>query len=443
MKRLTGTSILLLLLSMILVSCKGGQKTGKTVDDPFKDAPNVVIYESDGTGFGPCEPTISISRDNSEVIMAGSVLDYVHSSTNGGLSWTTKKLTSELGVYGDPCIVNDGKTFYYFHLGDPSLKGWAGDRILESIVMQKSSSKGIVWSDGVEIGKNPPKQQDKEWAAVRPDGKQIVMTWTEFDKYGSRSPDCYTRILGSISEDKGETWSEPFRVSEHEGNCIDDDQTTEGAVPSYGNKDEIYVAYAYDEAIYFDRSMDEGKTWLERDIKVVDHPGGWAFEIKGVARANGMPVTAVDRSRSKNKGRIYINYATGGNDPNIYIVYSDDHGDSWSDPIMVNQSDDGSDQFFTWMAIDQNTGFLYVVYYDKSGLDGNKFHTVVAFSADGGVTWTEHTVSKKASYGPDRDEFFGDYNNIDVYDGKVRPIWTHFDGEKLSVMTALINVGAK
>ena len=45
---------------------------------------------------------------------------------------------------------------------------------------------------------------------------------------------------------------------------------------------------------YFDRSLDGGITWVLEDIVVSDQPGGWNFDIPGIYRCNGMPITVAD-----------------------------------------------------------------------------------------------------------------------------------------------------
>ena len=85
---------------------------------------NVLIYEGDNVFAGPCEPSIAIGFHNPDQLVAGSILDNIHYSSDGGKSWQTEKLSSPLGVFGDPCIISDWKgNFYYFHLGDPDQQG--------------------------------------------------------------------------------------------------------------------------------------------------------------------------------------------------------------------------------------------------------------------------------------------------------------------------------
>lgn len=40
-------------------------------------------------------------------------------------------------------------------------------------------------------------------------------------------------------------------------------------------------------------SQDGGQTWMDSDIRVDSIPGGWNFNIPGLYRANGFPVTPV------------------------------------------------------------------------------------------------------------------------------------------------------
>jgi len=430
-----------LLVLLVFISCKTTKTTSKHKEvSTYK---NIKIYEQQNLfKLGPCEPSIFINPKNTNNIVAGSVIDFSHYSFDGGKTWQTKSLTSNLGVYGDPCIVADNKgSFYYFHLANPDKTGWGSKRFLDRMVVQKSIDGGKTWSDGVGIGKNEhPKQQDKEWATVNHLNDEIYLTWTEFDKYGSKDEKHKSRILFSKSTDNGESWSSTKVLSEIEGNTLDDDKTVEGAVPTVGVNGEIYVSWSVNQKIYFDKSLDNGKTWLKKDIEVCSQPNGWNFNVPGFSRVNGMPVTCTDISNSKHKGTIYINFSdqrNGENDTDIYLVKSTDNGKTWSNPLKVNNDTTKTHQFLTWMSVDEKTGFIYIVYYDRSKYNNTKTDVVLAVSKDGGKTFSNKTISKKP-FTPNPKVFFGDYNNIHAYNGIVRPIWTAYYNNKLSVWTALI-----
>ena len=409
----------------------------------WAQVPNVQLDVWSGEGYQPCEPSIAMDPSNPEVVVAGSILDNVYRSDDGGTTWTKDKLTSPLGVFGDPCVVvsNTGD-FYFFHLSDPEGMGWKSDALLDRIVCQRSKNGGKTWSRGGGMGLTPPKDQDKEWAAVSPDGSRIHACWTQFDKYGSQEPGDSTVILCSHSDAKGKVWSDPVRVSDKAGDCLDGDNTAEGAVPAVGTEGEVYVAWALGSWIYFDKSLDGGLTW-SGDQVVGEIAGGWDQTIPGIGRVNGMPVTQVDHSQGPHRGRIYINWTdTRNGDTDVWVTYSDDQGATWSTTQRVNNDGADRDQFFTWMTVDPVRGDVHVVFYDRrhtEARDDRSTHVVVASSFDGGATWVNRTVSE-SPFVPEGKVFFGDYNNIAAVDGHVRPIWTREVDGVLSVWTALLDL---
>ena len=390
---------------------------------------NILIYKGAQDKYQPCEPSIAVSSKKPSVLVAGSILDNVHRSTDGGYSWSTTKLTSKYGVFGDPCIVGSPKgDFYYLHLSNPDGQAWSSDALLDRIVVQRSRRFGKRWNKGAGMGLNGSKDQDKEWAAVSIDGKTLLTCWTQFYLYGSPIATDRSMILCSTSNRRAKKWSEPVRINEIAGDCKDGDMTVEGAVPDIALDGTMYVAWAHADTIWMDRSMDGGVTWLEHDLRVTEIQGGWDQEIRGIGRANGMPVTRVDRSSGPYQGRIYVNWTddrNGPDDNDVWLVYSDNNGKSWTDPIRVNNDLSGAQQFFTWMDVDDVTGHVHIVFYDRR--DAMKKYPDVrlkpswntevylASSYDGGITWENLKVSQK-SFRPDPKLFFGDYNNISADD---------------------------
>lgn len=418
---------------------------GLTLQASAQGYKNVKIYESAQGGIGPCEPSIAISPANPNHIVAGAVLDFLFRSTDGGKTWTKDNLTSEFGVWGDPCIIADNEgRFHYFHLSDPTGRNWASKEILDRIVCQTSTDNGKTWSSGSSIGLNYDKDQDKEWAVIDPNSGYVYTTWTQFDKYGSKAPQDSSRILFSFSADHGRSWHTPKRISQFAGNCLDDDLTVEGAVPAAGPNGEVYVSWSFDKKLYFDRSLDSGRTWMEQDMMIMDQPEGWDIEIPGIGRANGFPVTAVDMSDGPHKGTIYVNWSdkrNGNKDTDIFLMKSTDGGNTWSKAIRVNNDKKGNNrhQFFNWMSIDPVTGYVYIVFYDRRDHKDNQTDVYLAYSKDGGESFENVKISE-SPFTPVEGIFFGDYNNISAYDGKVRPIWTRYENGKLSVWTALIDI---
>ncbi|MCB0374306.1 MAG: exo-alpha-sialidase [Sinomicrobium sp.] len=431
------------MLLIFALACSGSKNHVQNKQKVFQSTTfkNVKIYESEN-GAGPCEPSIYINPADPDNIVAGSVINFVHVSEDGGTTWKTASMQSPLGVWGDPCIVAGPEgDIYYLHLSDPEGTNWRSEKILDRIVVQRSGDGGKTWSSGSGIGENPPRQQDKEWATVHPKTGEVYVTWTEFDRYGSHDPKDKSRILFSSSSDKGSTWTKAVAINQFDGNTLDDDRTVEGAVPAVANNGHIYVAWAYDEKIYFDKSTDNGKTWLKEDIVITSQPEGWNLDIPGLGRCNGMPVTCVDNSNGPHSGTVYVNWAdqrNGTDNTDIFIAKSADGGITWSEPLKVNADATRTHQFFTWMSVDPGTGYIYIVYYDRSRYSDNRTDVVLSVSYDGGEHFVSKTISE-SPFTPVSSVFFGDYNNIHAHNGRIRPVWTRYENGKLSVWTALVN----
>jgi hypothetical protein len=400
------------------------------------------VRVSSPTANQPEEVSIAINPTNPQNLVAGANLRYAYRSTNGGLTWIESQLTSTYGVYGDPCVTFDALgNAYYGHLSNPPSGGYWIDRI----VVQKSTDGGTTWNTGAGIGYNPPRRnQDKEWLIADMTNSSyrnnIYAAWTEFDAYGSASPNDSSRILFSRSTDGGLTWSTPVRVSDRGGNCIDSDSTVEGAVPAVGPNGEVYLSWSGPLGIMFDKSTDGGVTF-GADRFVTHQPGGWDFDVPGIYRCNGMPVTVCDVSTSPYRGTIYINWSdqrNGLNNTDVFLIKSTDGGNTWSNVKRVNDDLTTTHQFFSWMTLDPTTGFVYIVFYDRRNYTTTQTDVYVARSTDGGETFQNFRVSQSA-FSPQASIFFGDYTGIAALNRTIYPIWMRMDGTTLSVWTAIIH----
>jgi hypothetical protein len=395
-----------------------------------------ILVSSQVNNRDPNEPSIVVNPVNTDQILIGTNLNHYFYSNDGGFTWEYGGImSSSYGVHGDPCVIADKYgSFYFFHLANPP-----GPAFADRIVCQKLADFDSFWTDGSFTGFNG-KMQDKEWAVVDYRFNNIYVTWTQFDVYGSADPEHKSNIMFSRSIDNGETWSDAVEINKIPGDCLDDDRTVEGAVPAVGRAGEVYVSWGGPAGLVFDRSFDEGETWLEEDVFVSDIPGGWAINIPGIYRCNGMPVTACDLSDGPNKGTIYINWAdqrNGENDTDIWLSKSTDKGETWSEPLRVNDDPPGRHQFFTWMAVDRVTGFIYIVFYDRRNYSDLRTDVYLAVSRDGGETFSNHKISE-TPFNPNKEVFFGDYSNISAHNNVVRPVWIRLDDRELSLWTAII-----
>ncbi|MEO5572446.1 MAG: T9SS type A sorting domain-containing protein [Bacteroidia bacterium] len=399
----------------------------------------------------PNEPSIIINPKNTNQLVAGANFDNVYYSTDGGLTWINNLINSAYGIWGDPCLTVDTTgNFFYFHLSDSQFGGsFGGPGWLDRMVCQRSTNGGATWSTGTYTGldvNDSTKDQDKPWSIVDHTGtspyqNHMYLSWTEFDDYGSTTAGDSSRILFSKTTDEGATWSTAISISQFSGDCIDEDNTAEGAVPAVGPNGEVYVAWSNNQVIYFDRSLDGGQTWLPGDIAVSTQPVGWDYSIPGLFRCNGLPITACDISGSPYNGTIYVNWTdqrNGLSDTDVWLSKSTDNGNTWSLPARVNNDPPGKHNFMSWMTIDQATGTIYIVFYDRRNYNNTQTDVYLAYSTDGGATFTNVKISA-SPFIPTPGIFFGDYINITAHNGKVRPIWTRIASGISSVWTAIID----
>ncbi len=421
-----------LLLSAALLTIL--EQGAPQIPNPFK---NIRIAAPGPGGMQPCEPSIAISQKDPKNIVAGVILDTAIWTKDGGATWTPVKLKSQYGVFGDPTIIADFQgNFHYFHLSS----GKTQDSWLDRIVAQKSTDGGRTWTDGEGIGNNPPADQDKQWGASHPGKPVLCATWTQFDTYGAKTPNKHSNIMFSFTTDAGASWSKSQQINDISGDCLDDDGTTEGAVPAIDTDGIIYVTWSLGGVIYFDRSTDNGKTWLKHDYPICRIVGGWNMEVPGVNRTNGMPVLMVDNSNGPFKGSLYCVYADqsgGTQDTDIFLIRSRDKGETWTKPLRVNQDEPGKHNFLPWLAVDPTSGFLYVVYYDRRSYTDEQTDVFLAFSTNGGQSFQERMISE-SPFKPFSSRFLGDYNNISAYGGVIAPIWTRMESGNTSVWTSVI-----
>jgi hypothetical protein len=238
----------------------------------------------------------------------------------------------------------------------------------------------------------------------------------------------------------GKKWSEPVQISQLPGNCVDDDNTAEGAVPTVTFDGKVFVAWANKGKIYLDRSFDGGSLWLRNDIVVAEQKGGWDMEIPGHDRCNGMPVLMTDRSKSNFRGSLYLVWADqskGPGDTDIWFTRSHNFGDNWSSPMRINNDKTTTHQYLPWMVVDQATGYIYIVYYDRRKYEDNQTDVYLAYSTDAGASFKNVLISEEP-FTPEDKTSFGDYNNISAHKGVIAPIWTRMDEGRTSVWTTVI-----
>jgi BNR/Asp-box repeat len=417
-----------------------------------------VVRITEPAAINPAEVTIAINPKNPDNMIAASFQtgmppkpragSYHYVTFDGGKTWTTVATPDPKNlVQGDDVMAfsSDGIA-YHAHLSFDGIRMARPPRAENGMIVNVSQDGGRTWSEGTpainHINTVIP-FEDKPGLVVDNAGASrwkgnVYLAWTRFDVYASANPEHHSQIYFTRSTDQGQTFAMPFRISDTGGDCLDSDNTVEGAVPAVGPKGEVYIVWAGPLGLVFDKSLDGGLTFGKNKV-IGNIPGGWDFSVAGLERANGMPTTGVDLSNGP-KGTLYVNWIDARNgDPDVFVMYSRDGGDSWSQPVRVNDDPikNGKEQFFTWMSIDPVDGSVNIVFYDRRDTTGATTGLTLARSVDGGRTFVNRKIDIPP-FVPNPRIFFGDYSGISAYEGRVVPVFMHFeDDKKLVVSVAL------
>lgn len=379
------------------------------------------LLQLDGPNMSPTEPSIAVKKDSGFVV--GTVFDDVFYTVGNSKDVVHYRLTSSLGVYGDPVIHRADTIIYYTHLSKTEGKEW-GDWF-DRMVVQKSVDGGKSFNDGTGVGLNEPKMQDKPWmSSVQLAGtswKQLNLSWTEFDQYGSDHPKHRSRILFSSSTD-GISWTNPVVVSHLEGDARDGDSTVEGVTTISDHIGNLYAAWSGMGKIFVSKSTSLGKLW-DKPAVVAEQKGGWDLNIPHVYRTNAMPFLAAITNQKTSSLFLVFGEEDKSGEVGLRLLKSVSEGGFWDDisASLAHVTLPGCRYFFPNICADPITKKLYIIAYEQSYL--GFIEPVLFISEDVGRTFKRQTLTQGKVQPPLDGYFFGDYMDVDAYNGVVRAVF--------------------
>lgn len=185
------------------------------------------------------------------------------------------------------------------------------------ILFTTSHDGGETWTDSRGIVNTCADDRDPSLSQLR-DGR-LILNWFQyqFDSGGQRR----NRVLVSVSEDRGDTWSDPLPVetgftSSATSAKILELPSGELLLPIYGRTEGESV-----NRTAIARSRDGGEHWLQADESSLAQIEGVTLSEPALARYHDGTIVALIRSD------------TGGNQ--TYHCLSDDDGRTWTAPEAV------------------------------------------------------------------------------------------------------------
>jgi len=352
-------------------------------------SPSNVVRISLDTDANTVENSVVINPTNTDNIVGvgmqvgqlqtPSISNFVYSSLDSGQKWSSNEVPVIDGrTQGDDALVfGDSGKLFHSYISFQGLRVENPEDPKNGIFVRVSDDGGSTWESPIPVVDHPNSIEpfeDKPYLTVDRsssiNSKNLYIAWTRFDSYLSDAPEDSSYIYFSRSSDLYRSFSEPIRISDKAGDCMDSDNTVEGAMPVVGIEGAVHVFWASADGLMMDSSFDGGSSFgLDRNI--YDTPGGWDISIEGISRHNGMPVARVDHSDKDRRGHIYVSWIDERHgDPDVFLGVSKDNGQTWSDPIRVNSDpiSNGKEQFFSWMAVDPIDGSINLVYYRQNSV---------------------------------------------------------------------------
>ena len=222
--------------------------------------------------------------------------------------------------------------------------------------------------DGGQTFSEPDNLSNNTGFSTKPqissEGNNVYVVWEDDDNDIPGDRDIFfARIT-----DGGQTFSEPFNISENSGVSV------EPQISSVGNN--VYVVWVVVTAsgnldIFFARSTDGGQTFSEPD-NISEENAGFSFNPQISSEGNNVYVVWAE--------------ATASGNFDIFFSFSNDGGQTFSDPNNISEENAG---FSFNPQISSEGNNVYVVWEDETDSTPGNRDIFFSFSNDGGQTFSE------------------------------------------------------
>lgn len=159
-----------------------------------------------------------------------------------------------------------------------------------------------------------------------------------------------------------------------------------------------YCSFLHNTQICFKRSVNGGKDWSDSSV-VFSVPSATSCMVNSV-RVAVEPRIACDQSKGAHQGRLYICWSdqkNGKGNLDVFLVFSDDQGKNWTEPILLSYHANHKHQFLPDVAVDPFDGTVYVLYLDQQNDPFGKYCDLKLMSSmNGGLKFEGLVLNKNA-----------------------------------------------
>ena len=323
----------------------------------------------------------------------------------------------------------------------------SADLLTSAILVSKSADGGDTWSEPTTLISETSAFHFNDKESITADPNNALAAYAVWDRsrfpsenadfnalhsFAFRGPATFSRTI-----DGGENWSPPRNIMPTNANLFSIGNQI--AVLSDGSLVDVFELFhgsgvqpspnQFTESLM--RSTDKGLTWssvidisLDQSVPVTDPDTGAAIRA-----GEGLPDVAVD----PNSGTLYVVWSdsrfSGGLRNDVALSKSTDGGRNWTTPVKVNQTPVPVAAFTpsVEVAADGTVGVTYYDFRNNTSAAGALTDAFLAHSHDGGATWTENRLTP-TSFDIEkapvaRGYFLGDYQGLTSSGSTFMPVF--------------------
>jgi hypothetical protein len=383
--------------------------------------------------LGAAESAVKIHPTDVNKVVAGSngpgfgqIMWY---STNAGSSWTQAAALPQGGTCCDPTVdwSSNGQYAYTTTLGG-CVSG-----ALCNVWVYRSADGGATWNDLATI---TPGDGRREVTSSGTSDKQYI----HVDKYATSSYrdniyQCWhdhNTLKFSRSTDFAHTWSAPLTMSSGSSQTgIGCDLTTDK------NGNVYYFWPATSSQTILARKSTNGGSSFNTAVTVANTQGSYDFAIPAMETRRAFIYASADADLSNGAfaNSIYVSWTDAtasesstpsNNHARIQVAYSRDGGATWTVRTPHSTADQSTvDRFHPWLAVGGD-GTVYVVFYDtRNSANRTGVDFYYSKSTDGGETWSVAARLTGVTSPNLTDNFeWGDYNGLDIVASQFLSVFT-------------------
>jgi len=419
--------------------CTAGPAPGP---DPGTVSPNTEIEPF--VAVNPTDPANIIGVFQQDRWSTGGSRGLVASrSTDGGQSWAESFAAFSECSGGDPVYDRASDPWVTFDTAGNAYQislSISADQATSAVLVSKSTDQGATWGSPVTLIRDETTANFNDKESITGDPTRpghVYAVWDQVTSPGglpSRPLDLPSLLshgvpLFSRTTDGGATWSTPTPMADAllgtVGNQI--------AVLPNGTLVDVFWGYRRAGLLPTPNSLfvgvmtstDAGENW-SRPMQVSNYVSAVSCDGEQVCDPDtGEPVRAgtnlPDIAVDPDTGRVYVVWAdarfSGGTTTDVVLSSSVD-GTNWTTPVKVNQTPVPVAAFNPAVDVssDGTVGVLYYDFRENTPAPGLPTTVFLAHSHDAGATWTEQQLG--AAFDMEnapvaRGLFLGDYQGLD------------------------------